>query len=161
MEKRLQGLESRRLLPEDLTIKGAVSFLKKLTCKGTKLYLASGTDQDDVAREASLLGYAECFAGGIRGSSGDIKNDPKKLVIRQIIAETRDAKDSIAVFGDGPVEMREAKKANFLAVGVLSDEKRRYGRNPEKRERLILAGADILIPDFSWGDELCRLCEWE
>jgi hypothetical protein len=57
--------------------------------------------------------------------------------------------------------MREAKKAGLLAVGILSDERRRYGRNPEKRERLILGGADILISDFSIGDEVCRLFGWD
>jgi hypothetical protein len=57
--------------------------------------------------------------------------------------------------------MREAKKAGLFAVGVLSDEKQRYGRNLAKRERLILGGADLLIPDFSWGDELARFRRWE
>ena len=46
--------------------------------------------------------------------------------------------------------MREAKKRGFLTVGIISDEHQRFGMNPAKRERLILAGADILIPDFSW-----------
>jgi bifunctional ADP-heptose synthase (sugar kinase/adenylyltransferase)/phosphoglycolate phosphatase-like HAD superfamily hydrolase len=163
MEKRLKGLKEGRLTPEDLTIKGAMAFLKKLSAAGTKLYLASGTDEADVAREAALLGYAGLFTGGIKGSVGDIKNDPKKLVIRGIIADLKAGgrNSRVVVFGDGPVEMREARKAGLLAVGVLSDEARRYGRNPAKRERLILGGADILIPDFSWGDELAKLCGWQ
>jgi sugar/nucleoside kinase (ribokinase family)/phosphoglycolate phosphatase-like HAD superfamily hydrolase len=166
MEKRLRDAGSGRLSTGDLTVKGSVDFLKKLAAAGTKLYLASGTDEEDLRREARLLGYADLFTGGIHGSLGDIKNDPKKIVVRNIIAEIRAAggrgkEGSVAVFGDGPVEMREAKKAGFFAVGVLSDEKRRYGRNPAKRERLILGGADILIPDFSWGGELAKLCGWE
>ncbi|MDR1655378.1 MAG: PfkB family carbohydrate kinase [Treponema sp.] len=176
MEKRLAGLESGRLSTEDLTIKGAVDFLKKLAAAGTKLYLVSGTDEEDVRREAGLLGYAGLFSGGIWGSVGDIKNDPKKIVIRNIITEIKTAKPKnstgqetkppagggrVVVFGDGPVEMREARKAGLFAVGVLSDEKRRYGRNTAKRERLILGGADALIPDFSWSGELARLCGWE
>ncbi|GHU66376.1 hypothetical protein FACS189447_07090 [Spirochaetia bacterium] len=163
MEKRFKGLEEGRLMPEDLTIKGAKAFLKKLSDAGTKLYLASGTDEADVIKEAGLLGYADLFTGGIKGSVGDIKNDPKKLVIRSIIAElkARGRDSTVAVFGDGPVEMREARKSGLLAVGVLSDEARRYGKNLAKRERLILAGADILIPDFSWGDELIKFCGWQ
>jgi fructose-1-phosphate kinase PfkB-like protein/phosphoglycolate phosphatase-like HAD superfamily hydrolase len=163
MEKRFKSLEEGRLTPEDLTIKGARAFLKKLFDAGTKLYLASGTDEADVIKEAALLGYADLFTGGIKGSVGDIKNDPKKLVIRSIIADlkARGGDSRIAVFGDGPVEMREARKSGLLAIGVLSDEARRHGRNPAKRERLILGGADILIPDFSWGDELIRLCGWQ
>jgi phosphoglycolate phosphatase-like HAD superfamily hydrolase len=166
MEKRLKGVEAGKLSTGDVTIKGAVDFLKKLSAAGTRLYLASGTDEEDVRREARLLGYADLFTGGIRGSVGDIKNDPKKIVIRNIIAEIKAAggnydEGRVVVFGDGPVEMREAKKAGLFAVGLLSDEKRRYGRNPAKRERLILGGADMLIPDFSWGDELARFCGWE
>ncbi|MDR2484368.1 MAG: PfkB family carbohydrate kinase [Treponema sp.] len=164
IEKRVRRVEEGKLSPADMTIKGAVCFLQKLAASGTKLYLASGTDQEDVVREARSLGYAHLFTGGIFGSAGDIKNDPKKLVIRDIVAGIKDGGGKaaeVAVFGDGPVEMREAKKAGFLAVGVLSDEQRRWGRNRNKRERLVLAGADILIPDFSWGDELARLCGWE
>ena len=36
-----------------------------------------------------------------------------------------------------------------LAVGIAGDEVRRYGLDTEKRSRLIKAGADIIIPDFS------------
>ena len=172
MEKRLRMVETGKLKTEDVTIKGAVAFLEKLSANGVKLYLASGTDQDDVIREAQLLGYAGLFTGGIKGSVGDINNDPKKLVIQSIIAEIRqavptgdqpllDSRAEIAVFGDGPVEMREARKAGLLAVGVTSDERRRWGLNGDKRKRLILGGADILIPDFSYSNELARLCGWE
>jgi bifunctional ADP-heptose synthase (sugar kinase/adenylyltransferase)/phosphoglycolate phosphatase-like HAD superfamily hydrolase len=166
MEKRLREARSGRLSTEDLTIKGSVAFLKRLAGAGTKLYLASGTDEADLRREAELLGYADLFTGGIRGARGDIKNDPKKVVIQNLIAEIRAAggrcdDGRVVVFGDGPVEMREAKKAGLVAVGLVSDERRRYGRNLAKRERLILGGADLLIPDFSWGAELAAYCGWE
>jgi hypothetical protein len=39
-------------------------------------------------------------------------------------------------------------------VGLVSDEVRRHGINPAKRERLVLAGADVLIPDFSWAEDI-------
>jgi bifunctional ADP-heptose synthase (sugar kinase/adenylyltransferase)/phosphoglycolate phosphatase-like HAD superfamily hydrolase len=166
MERRLRDAKSGRLSTGDLTIKGSVAFLERLAAAGTRLYLASGTDEEDLRREAELLGYASLFTGGIRGSRGDIKNDPKKIVIRNLIAEIKAAgarydEGRVVVFGDGPVEMREAKKAGLFAVGVISDEKQRYGRNAAKRERLILGGADLLIPDFSWSAELAACCGWE
>jgi bifunctional ADP-heptose synthase (sugar kinase/adenylyltransferase)/phosphoglycolate phosphatase-like HAD superfamily hydrolase len=160
-------LAANGLPVEDATIKGAVQFVKTLHEKGTRLFLASGTDEDDVRREAELLGYAGYFSGGIRGSAGDIHNDPKKIVIGGIAKELKMSGGQGAspagcvVFGDGPVEMREAKKNGFLAIGVLSDEVRRCGRNAAKRERLILGGADILIPDFSHVHKLASLCGWE
>ena len=152
MQEKVDALSRGELNTDDVTIKGARDFLQTLFEAGTKLYLASGSDHDDVVREAELLGYAHLFTGGICGSVGDPKNDPKKIVIQKIIKELAErgiSPESCAVFGDGPVEMREAHENGFFAVGVLSDEKQRFGVNPAKRARLVLAGADVLIPDFS------------
>ncbi len=63
----------------------------------------------------------------------------------------------IATFGDGPVEIRETHKRGGITIGVASDEKKRYGLNQIKRTRLIKAGADIIIPDFSQSAELLSL----
>ena len=60
-------------------------------------------------------------------------------------------------FGDGPVEIQETRKAGGIAVGVASDELRRFGLNPAKRSRLIQAGADLIVPDFSQADRLVQL----
>ena len=152
MHEKVEALKRGELNADDVTIKGAVSFLQTLYDAGTKLYLASGSDHDDVVREAQLLGYAHFFTGGTCGSVGDPKNDPKKIVIQKIIKELAEAgirPEDCAVFGDGPVEMREARENGFFAIGVVSDEKQRFGVNPAKRSRLVLAGADVLIPDFS------------
>ncbi len=56
--------------------------------------------------------------------------------------------------GDGPVELRECRRVGGIAVGIASDEVRRHGLNPEKRVRLVRAGAHIIIPDFSQADQL-------
>jgi hypothetical protein len=42
-------------------------------------------------------------------------------------------------------------------VGVATNELRRYELNPSKRTRLIKAGADVLIPDFSQYAKLLSL----
>ncbi len=63
----------------------------------------------------------------------------------------------IAAFGDGPVEIREMKKRGGLAIGIASDEVRRFDLNQAKRRRLIRAGADFIIPDFSQGQPLLEL----
>ncbi len=52
---------------------------------GVSLYLASGTDVEDVKREAEALGYAEYFDGGIYGSVGDIDRDPKRAVLERLL----------------------------------------------------------------------------
>jgi phosphoglycolate phosphatase-like HAD superfamily hydrolase len=124
------------------------------------LYLASGTDVEDVRREATLLGYEPLFAK-IYGSVGDITRDPKRVVFETIMAEIGSAgTGSCVVFGDGPVELREARRNGAAAIGLLSDEVQRFGMNPKKRSRLVLAGAHVLIPDFSWADELFSWLDW-
>lgn len=164
IETRTERVRNGALSVADVTIKGAVDFLKRLSNSGIVLYLASGTDVDDVVREAKLLGYADLFTGGIYGSIGNIDKDPKRLVFEQIfdsLAHGMAADDNCVVFGDGPVEIREGKKFGATTIGVVSDERQRYGINLQKRNRLVLAGADLLIPDFSWNSTLFEYLQWE
>jgi hypothetical protein len=62
----------------------------------------------------------------------------------------------LAVFGDGPVEIRECQKRDGIAIGVATDEIRRHGLNIEKRTRLVNAGAHIIVPDFSQHKQLIQ-----
>jgi len=156
VETRLARLAAGELDRSDFTMKGATAFLEDLVRRGIKLYLASGTDQKDVEREAEALGYARFFEGRIFGSIGDVANDPKREVLRRIMAEIREG-SAIVTFGDGPVEMRETRKAGGYAVGVASDEVRRWGLNLAKRSRLIQAGADLVVPDFCQGARIVDL----
>lgn len=155
---RLKKLNSPELNIEDFTIKNAVSFLEELYSRGILLYLASGTDQKDVEREAKILGYADLFKGGIYGSVGDVSKEPKRIVLERILKNIGvDNTRQIVTFGDGPVEIKEACKAGSLSIGVASNEEKRYGLNEVKRKRLILAGADIIIPDFSQMNQLLKI----
>lgn len=155
VNQRIARLERGQLDVSDFTVKGAVDFLAALRNRGITLYLASGTDQEDVVRESRVLNYAEFFNGGIYGAVGDVTKYSKRMVIDRIMTENHLSGPELAVFGDGPVEMRECHKRGGIAVGIASDEVRRYGLNPEKRTRLIKAGAQIVVPDFSqWHDLL-------
>ena len=149
VNQRLERFHAGQLDLDDYTIKGALDFLRSLRQKGITLYLASGTDCADVIREAEALGYSDLFEGRIYGSLGDISKYSKKMVIEKIMKENQLSGPELAVFGDGPVEIRECRKRQGLAVAIASDEVRRYGLNAEKRKRLIRAGAHLLIPDFS------------
>lgn len=142
----------------DLTLKNAIPFLQKLYDSGIKLYLASGTDVEDVKREARILGYDHLFEGRIYGAVGDITKEAKKIVLDRILDMIGEsASGKLITFGDGPVEIRETKKRNGVTVGVASNELRRFGLNKNKRTRLIKAGADIIIPDFSQSGQLSGL----
>lgn len=130
-------------------VTGAPEFLAELRVQGIALYLASGTDEADVKHEAELLGYSDLFNGGIFGAVGDISKYSKRMVIDRILKENDLSGLELVCFGDGPVEIRETKARGGIGVGVASDEVNRRGVNPAKRERLIKAGADFIIPDFS------------
>lgn len=149
VRKRVHKLETGELNPLDFQIKNATLLLEELHARGVKLYLASGTDHADVLFEAELMGYAHLFEGRIFGAVGRLDVEAKKIVLETIIRDHNLAGTDFATFGDGPVEIRETQKRAGLSIGVASDEVRRFGLNPAKRARLIRAGANLVIPDYS------------
>jgi phosphoglycolate phosphatase len=144
---RIAGLKAGRLMPEDMTVPGTFAWLKILKERDVVCYLASGTDQKYVLEESDLLGLSDYFAG-IYGALEDYKNFSKKMVIERIIRTHQLHGSNFIAFGDGFVEIEDSKSVDGIAVGVASDEKNRSGVDAWKRNRLIAAGADIIIPDF-------------
>ncbi len=141
---------------EDFIVPGAVRFLNELKKRNIKLYLASGTDKEYVEEEASLLGYAELFDGGIYGALDDPERYSKKRVIENILLLNQMEGNQLIVFGDGPVEIRECRKQGGIAIGVASDEKKMTGIDPAKRSRLIKAGAHMVMTDFREFEPLLK-----
>jgi rfaE bifunctional protein kinase chain/domain len=159
IETRMVKLKSGELKPSDFQIKNAMLLLRELHRRGIKLYLVSGTDQEDVVSEAEAMGYADMFEGRIFGAIGDVTVEAKKLVVDQIIREYGLTGRQFATFGDGPVEMRETRKTGGLAIGVASDEVHGIGWNQTKRSRLIKAGANLIVPDFGQLPELLKVMQ--
>jgi phosphoglycolate phosphatase-like HAD superfamily hydrolase len=148
-KSRVEKLISGELDTRDFEIKNATLLLNELHETGIKLYLASGTDQADVVAEAEAMGYAHLFEGRIFGAVGNIHIEAKKLVLEKIIRDQNLQGREFVTFGDGPVELRETQRRGGLCIGVASDEVRRFGLNLSKRRRLIRAGADLIISDYS------------
>jgi len=157
VRERLRRLERGEVTREDLMLAGAEDFLRRLTDRGLTLYLASGTDEEHVLHESAALGVARYFRGGIHGAQGASRVESKGKVIRWILESHQLEGPELLVVGDGPVEIREGKARGAVALGVASDEARRRGLNPRKRDRLAKAGADLIIPDFATCDELLAL----
>ncbi|MDP2885573.1 MAG: PfkB family carbohydrate kinase [Ignavibacteria bacterium] len=155
---RIGKLERGELSVEDFTIKKAIDLLNALNRKGISLFLASGTDKEDLEREAGILGYRALFGDRIYGAVGDVAKEAKRMVLERILADIGDkTPERILTFGDGPVEIRETHKKGGYAIGVASNEIRRHGINLPKRKRLIEAGADLIIPDYCQMDQLLEL----
>ncbi|MBN2309461.1 MAG: HAD hydrolase-like protein [Candidatus Hydrogenedentes bacterium] len=147
VNERIQRLESGALSPEEVTLKGALGFLERLSRHDLGMYIFSGTDRDDVRNEARLVGAAPYFTE-IWGALRTFKEYNKEMVIKDIMREHQLQGGEVLIVGDGPVEIRNAKENGCVSIGVASNEIEGYGWNEEKRERLIKAGADIMIPDF-------------
>jgi phosphoglycolate phosphatase-like HAD superfamily hydrolase len=148
IQSRLETLASGEAKPEDWTVPGSHALLGNLRRRGLTLYLASGTDLQYVRREAQLLGVAEYFGPHIYGALDDYQNFSKKMIIEQILRDNHLQGEELLGFGDGFVEIEEVKRAGGVAVAVASDEVRRQGINAWKRNRLVKAGADLVIPEY-------------
>lgn len=156
IEGRLKALEDGSARPADWVVPGSHELLDGLKRRGVKLYLASGTDLKYVRREAELLGVASYFGEHIYGALDDYKNFSKQMIIERIIREEGLAGEALLGFGDGFVEIEEVRKVGGVAVAVCSDEVARRGINAWKRERLVRAGADVVIPEYRRGEHLLR-----
>ncbi len=148
IQTRLDALESGRATPEEWCVPGSHALLGGVARRGLTLYLASGTDLKYVRHEAALLGVAEYFGEHIYGALDDYRNFSKQMIIERILSENGLRGEELLGFGDGFVEIEEIKRAGGVAVAVASDEVNRRGIHAWKRDRLVQAGADIVIPEY-------------
>ena len=153
---RLEGLKAGRLKQDDLVVYGTRRLLDLLEARGLTLYLASGTDEMYVKREAELLGLSRYFGPRIYGALDDYKNFSKKMVIDRILKENAIPGAALLAVGDGYVEIQNTKEVGGLAVAVASDEANNGSGKLDawKRSRLMGVGADVVIPDYRDAEPL-------
>jgi len=147
---RTEGLASGEIPAERLLVHEIRALLEHLQGLGLKLYLASGTDEFAVKREAELLDVTKYFGSRIHGAQDDYKSFSKKMVIDRILTEHGITGDRLLSFGDGYVEIENTKQVGGLAVAVASDEANNGSGQVDawKRQRLLGVGADVVIPDY-------------
>ncbi|HUW41683.1 MAG TPA: HAD family hydrolase [Rectinemataceae bacterium] len=149
IDRRRRALSDGSAEAESMLVPGSLDILRSLAERGVRIYIASGTDESFVLEEARLLGLGLFAEGTIYGALADPASFSKEMVIARILAENRVEGSRLVAFGDGYVEISDCKAAGGLAVAVASDEAGRSGApDPWKRERLIGAGADLVIPDY-------------
>ena len=155
---RIAALRDGSRAPDEFLVYGARPVLENLHGRRLKLYLASGTDERYVKEEAELLGIARYFGLHIYGALDDYKKFSKRMVIERILQENNIPGDQLLSFGDGFVEIQNAKEVGGLAVAVASDEANNgSGKMDEwKRQRLLGVGADVVIPDYRDGVALLK-----
>jgi phosphoglycolate phosphatase-like HAD superfamily hydrolase len=157
VKERILQVREHKVPPEQMIMAGGKEFVENLFNRGVTLYLASGTDHPDMSNEATVLGLAQFFKGGVYGALDQSEMNGKERVIQRILDENKLAGDELLVVGDGPVEIREAKKRGAITLGVASDEIDRSGWNQHKIGRLTNAGVDLMVADFNQHGELANL----
>ena len=158
-----RGLKNGELDIEDLRVPGSAKLLTELSEKfGTNaLFLASGTDIEPVKESVKILDYENFFKDRIiaSGSNGNNSDCPKKLIIEKLVEEQNLQPGQLLTFGDGVPEIEYTKKFGGVCVGVLTPDQSHYELRGQftiekKRERLIKAGAHLLVPDFRFPTKL-------
>lgn len=146
---RREALRSGQASPDEMLVPGSIELLDALKTRGVELYVASGTDEAYVIEEVRLLGLDRYFGPHVYGAQDDVKAFSKAMVIERILKENRVPGEQLLGFGDGYVEIQNIRSVDGLAVAVASDEANRSGKpDAWKRERLIGAGADVVVPDY-------------
>ena len=147
---RTEGLLDGTIARETYLVHGSIALLENLKNRGLSLYLASGTDEPFVKREAELLGLTHYFGSHIYGAQDDYKTFSKKMVIERLLRENDIRGENLLAFGDGYVEIENTKDAGGLAIAVASDEANNGSGRMDlwKRDRLSKVGAHVIIPDY-------------
>lgn len=151
---RVESVRSGAVPSEEMTVPGCRALLERLRHTGIALYLASGTDLGYVRSELDVLELTEFFGDHVYGALDDYKKFSKAMIIQRMISDMQIPGNQLIGFGDGFVEIEEVKKVGGVAIGVASNEVERRGINAWKRDRLIRAGADIIIGDYRDCDSL-------
>lgn len=161
-----QKLESGELTIDDLRVPGALELLAVLNKRYGKnaLFLSSGTDIQPIRESVKILGYEKYFEDRIiaSGSNGNNSDCPKRLIIEKLIAERNLKPGQLLTFGDGVPEIEYTTRFGGIGVGILTPDKSHYEHRghfsiEKKRERLIAAGAHLIIPDFQAASKLVEL----
>jgi phosphoglycolate phosphatase-like HAD superfamily hydrolase len=137
--------------PEDYLIPGSIPLILILREMNVELYIASGTDEPDVRAEAEALGIAKYFAK-IAGAPLGAENCAKEDVIREIL-KLGYSGERLAVAGDGRVEIAVGRENGARTLGIAA--------NSETRERLVKAGADLIVEDFTDLPKLIKFFKGE
>ncbi len=154
IKHRVESLEKGRATPEQYLVPGSMDLIHALKARGLKLYLASGTDEMYMKREADMLGLTPYFDGGVFGALDDYTKFEKDLLIRDIIQNSGIRGEEFLGFGDGYVEIKNVKEVGGVAVGVATDEGACLEIDAWKRDRLAQVGADYIVPNYLEREKL-------
>jgi phosphoglycolate phosphatase-like HAD superfamily hydrolase len=147
---RLGIIRNQYALPDAFVVFAARAVLERLRELGITPIVLSSTIEYRVREEAEALGLIGYFGKHIYGSPADPVGFSKMAVFQRLLAEEGIQGEHLLSFGDGPVEISATKELGGLAIAVCSDENNNGSgiMDAFKRQQLLEAGADVVIPDF-------------
>jgi phosphoglycolate phosphatase len=151
---RWAALEAGTASAEAWVVPHAHAALALLHARGLQPVVASGTDLAHVAHEVELLKLSPFVAGRVFAPKDNDATFRKRDVIARTLETSGVPGTELLGFGDGVVETQEVKRAGGVAVGVASVPAGARGTHPGKRDTLIAAGADLIVPDYERATEL-------
>jgi phosphoglycolate phosphatase-like HAD superfamily hydrolase len=154
---RLAKLRAGEVDRESLLVPGARAVLDLLVERDVALFLASGTDEENVKQEAEALGLTSYFAERIFGAREDRRGFTKAAVVKHLLSGAGYKPGELAGFGDGFVEIREVSQAGGFAIGLATAEPECRVVDQGKRRHLIAAGAHIILPNYGGLSEWSEL----
>ena len=160
VRQRRAGLQDGTIPQEDYRMPGSIELVQALESHGIRCYVASGTDERDVLTEAHLIGVDKLFSGGIRGARPDITGGVKEQLLQQLI-DSGIRPEELLTVGDGFVEMDVTHRLGGYAIGVVQSDDRIPRVDERKRQLLLSAGADMIVPDYENTRQLLALLEIE
>jgi len=135
-------------------VPGSRELLNQLKLRQIPMLLASGTDLRDLHSESELLGLVEYFTEGIAGPESDASSFSKAKACDEMLTRQQAPGSSLLNIGDGYVETRLSKERGGLAIGIAYDHDKPGLYNPWRKEQLLRAGVDILVPDLQQSELL-------
>lgn len=153
VQQRSREILEKLVSHERWAVPGSHGILEALGRRGLKLFLASGTQLRFVRSEAELLLLSSYFGTEINAPDDNDTTFSKRGVIERIMKENNLLGEELLSFGDGVVETEEVRRVGGTAVAVASDETP-GDINRWKRDRLVPAGADVVIADYRGYEKL-------
>lgn len=140
ISSRTSGIADGSIPRDEYLVHGARPFLDHLKACGLTLYLASGTDEYAVRREAAA-GVLDDFGPHVYGP-GRLQRVLQEDDHRQDPPGESDPRRHLLSFGDGYVEIQNTHEVGGFAVAMATDEAANgSGKiDPWKRERLLGSG---------------------
>lgn len=147
---RLALIRSGKAASDAFVVFAARPLLDRLREDVITPIILSSTIEHRVREEAEALGIADYFGRHIYGSPRDPMGFSKLAVFQRLLSEAGIGGENLLSFGDGPVEIISTKQLGGLAIAVCSDEDHNGSGVVDafKRQQLLEAGADAVIPDF-------------